>query len=74
MIYDQLTPNRCATALLLLAISVLHHHDPILNNRQNGWGSLPARGQLDGKTAFMDAGVMHVALPDIKCADRNEFS
>ena len=21
--------------------AVLHHHDPILNNRQNGWGSLP---------------------------------
>jgi len=23
------------------AIDVLHHQDPILNNRQNGWGSLP---------------------------------
>jgi hypothetical protein len=23
------------------AVDVLHHQDPILNNRQNGWGSLP---------------------------------
>src|SRR5579872_7213693 len=22
-------------------LDVLHHQDPILNNRQNGWGSLP---------------------------------
>jgi len=26
---------------LVLRLDVLHHQDPILNNRQNGWGSLP---------------------------------
>jgi hypothetical protein len=93
MTYGQLTPAKCAAAVLLLAvgvalmviaqrrnwrpslaaaiwvalvlrlvmlalayhiqpydlvndfqtagIDVLHHQDPILNNRQNGWGSLP---------------------------------
>ena len=33
--YDLVNDFRAAGA------AVLHHRDPILNNRQNGWGSLP---------------------------------
>jgi Glycosyltransferase family 87 len=34
-------PYDLANDFQAAALDVLHHQDPILNNRQNGWGSLP---------------------------------
>ena len=48
-------PYDLANDFQTAGLDVLHHRDPILNNRQNGWGSLPVY-------AFVLAGALWTSL------------